>query len=342
MTLFASSGIGEHYLEELGIDVVVSNELIEKRCSLYNKLYPKSRMICGDINDQKIKDELSDYKVDIVIASPPCQGISIAGLHRNNPSRLKDNRNYLVFQAIEVVKNVNPKYILFENVSAFGSMLLPYQDELKSVVDILKLEFGNEYELESRIIDCADYGVPQKRRRNLIKIYKKGLEWNWPDTLPHISVMEAIGHLPSIESGEISSIPWHFGRKHQSRQIKWMQHTPTGKSAFENTKHYPRKENGEVIKGYNTTYKRMAWDKPAPTITMRNDAMSSQANVHPGRRKPDGTFTDARVLSLHELFILNSLPAEFNPPKQTSEVLLRQVMGECIPPLLLKKLFEVL
>ena len=70
MTLFASSGIGEHYLEELGIDVVVSNELIEKRCSLYNKLYPKSRMICGDINDQKIKDELSDYKVDIVIASP--------------------------------------------------------------------------------------------------------------------------------------------------------------------------------------------------------------------------------------------------------------------------------
>ena len=342
MTLFASSGIGEYYLEEVGIDVIVSNELIEKRCRLYDKLYPQSQMICGDIASQKVKDQLSEFDVDIVIASPPCQGISIAGLHRNNHSRLRDNRNYLVLEAIHVIKKVNPKFILFENVSAFGSMHLPFKGELKSVVDILKSQFGREYNLESKIVDCANYGVPQKRKRNLIKLYKKGLEWPWPEAEAQISVKEAIGHLPSIESEEISSLPWHFGRKHQSRQIKWMQHTPTGKSAFENKKYFPKKENGEIIKGYNTTYKRMAWDKPAPTITMRNDAMSSQANVHPGRRKPDGTYSDARVLSLRELFILNSLPSDFNPPEESGEILLRQVMGECIPPLLLKKIFEVL
>ena len=67
--------------------------------------------------------------------------------------------------------------------------------------------------------------------------------------------------------------------------------------------------------------------------------MSSQANVHPGRMNKDGTYSDARVLSPLELFILNSLPESFNPPAETSEILIRQVMGECIPPLLLKKIF---
>jgi DNA (cytosine-5)-methyltransferase 1 len=342
ITLFASAGIGEFYLDEIGVEVIASNELIPRRCDLYSKLHPKSEIICGDIRDQKIKDSITKFKADILIASPPCQGISIAGLHRNNLQRLKDERNYLVLHAIEVIKKIKPKYILFENVSAFGSMLLPHNDEFISVLDILILEFGNDYIIESKIVDCADYGIPQYRKRNLIKIYKKGLKWPWPEITKHISVKKAIGHLPSIESGEKSNFFWHFGRKHQERQINWMKNTPTGKSAFENKIHFPSKENGEKVKGYNTTYKRIKWDMPAPTITMRNDAMSSQANVHPGRALNDGSYSDARVLSPLELFILNSLPEDFNPPKNTPEILIRQVMGECIPPLLIKKIFELI
>lgn len=340
ITLFASAGIGEYFLKELNIEVITANEIILKRCDLYSKLHPKSKMICGDIKNENIKKLIVQNKADIVIASPPCQGISIAGLHRNNALRLKDERNYLVFHAIEVIKKIKPNFILFENVSAFGSMILPYRNQFHSVLEILKYEFGSEYVVESRIIDCADYGIPQYRKRNLIKIHKKGTLWPWPDKEKQISVFEAIGHLPSIESGDKSELPWHFGRKHEERQIKWMQHTPTGKSAFENLVHRPRKSDGTLVKGYNTTYKRIKWNQPCPTITIRNDAMSSQANVHPGRLIRDGIYSDARVLSLLELFILNSLPHNFTPPEDTPELLLRQVLGECIPPLLLKKIFE--
>lgn len=342
ITLFASSGIGEFFLEGIGINVIASNEIVPRRCELYRALYPNADMICGDIRDDKIKSKLKRYNSDIVIASPPCQGISIAGLHRNNKLRLKDERNFLVFHAIEVIKSINPKFILFENVSGFGTMLLPYNEELLSVVEIFKREFGKDYIIDSQIVDCADYGIPQYRKRNLIKVYKKNHTWEWPSKEKHISVKDAIGHLPSIESGEQSKLQWHFGRKHQPRQIEWMMHTPTGKSAFENELHYPKKNNGEKVKGYNTTYKRIKWEQPAPTITMRNDAMSSQANVHPGRKNKAGTYSDARVLSPLELFILNSLPADFSPPPETSEILIRQVMGECIPPLLLKKIFNKL
>jgi len=342
MTLFASSGIGEYYLQDIGIEVIVSNELIPKRCNLYSKLYPNSKMICGNICDPGVKNQLKQVNVDIIIASPPCQGISIAGLHRNNVSRIGDKRNYLVFEAIDVIKAVKPKYILFENVSAFGSMHLPYGEELCSVVDILKREFGKEYNIEDRVIDCADFGVPQHRKRNIIKLHLKGLVWPWPKQQEKVSVFDAIGHLPSIESGEKSNLFWHTGRKHEQRQIDWMSMTPTGKSAFENPFNFPKRKDGKKISGYNTTYKRIAWDKPAPTITIRNDAMSSQANVHPGRLLSNGKYSDARVLSLLELFVLNSLPENFDPPRETSELLLRQVMGECIPPLLLKTIFEKL
>ncbi len=70
---------------------------------------------------------------------------------------------------------------------------------------------------------------------------------------------------------------------------------------------------------------------------MRNDAISSQRNVHPGRLKPDGTYSDARVLTPLELMIINSMPTDWNIPDDTPEILVRQCIGESIPPLLLKK-----
>ncbi|RTZ84821.1 MAG: hypothetical protein DSY95_05690, partial [SAR324 cluster bacterium] len=115
----------------------------------------------------------------------------------------------------------------------------------------------------------------------------------------------------------------------------FLKHTPTGKTALQNKIHYPKKENGERIKGYATTYKRIEWDKPAPTITMANGSVSSQNNVHPGRLKADGTYSDARVLTLKEIFILTGLPDDWAPPEWASENLIRHVIGEGVPPKLI-------
>jgi DNA (cytosine-5)-methyltransferase 1 len=73
---------------------------------------------------------------------------------------------------------------------------------------------------------------------------------------------------------------------------------------------------------------------------MRNDCISSQRNVHPGRLQPDGTYSDARVLTPLELMLLNSLPADWNLPEDTPEILIRQIIGESIPPLMIKKIVQ--
>ena len=87
-----------------------------------------------------------------------------------------------------------------------------------------------------------------------------------------------------------------------------------------------------------TTYRRMKWNEPAPTITIRNDAVSSQLNVHPGRDLGNGTYSDARVLTPLELILLSSLPENWHIPDNTPELLIRKCLGECVPPLLIKNI----
>ena len=73
---------------------------------------------------------------------------------------------------------------------------------------------------------------------------------------------------------------------------------------------------------------------------MRNDAISSQRNVHPGRKKKDGTFSDPRVLTPLELMLLSSLPKNWKIPLDTPEILIRQCLGECIPPMMIKNIIS--
>ena len=341
LSLFAGAGIGETYLDSCGIDIVVANEIVEKRANLYRALYPQCKMIGGDIKEEEIfKDIINSSKgIEFLIASPPCQGMSIAGKNRCNDTMLNDDRNYLINYIIRAIDELSPKYILIENVPALLKLKLPYKGNLYKITEILSMKFGLSYKIDSKVVDAADYGVPQTRLRAIIKMYPKDEVWSWPTVDERkITVREAIGNLPSLEAGESSDIKWHFARKHDARHIEWMKHTPTGTSAFMNPIYFPKKKDGTRIKGYESSYRRIKWDEPAPTITIRNDAISSQRNVHPGRLLDDGTYSDARVLTPFELMILNSLPVDWNIPDDTPEILIRQVIGESIPPLLIKKI----
>ena len=343
MSLFSSSGIGEFYLSRAGIDIVVANELIPKRGELYKKIYPKHKMVIGDITNIDVFDEIKYIAlmndVKFMIASPPCQGISVAGKNRKIEEMAKDERNYLITYVIEMIKAVKPYFIIIENVPLLLKLKLNYRGELLTVNEILEHEFNDDYEIDDDILDTADYGTPQTRKRAIIKMNRRGYQWPWPQpSQTRITVRDAIGDLPSIEAGENSGINWHYGRNHIENHILWMKHTPTGRSAFDNEIHFPKKEDGTRINGYNSSYRRIRWDEPAPTITIRNDAISSQRNVHPGTLLEDGTFSDARVLSVLELMRLTGLPDNWPIPLDTPEILVRQILGECIPPLLIEHL----
>ncbi|MDO4460191.1 MAG: DNA cytosine methyltransferase, partial [Clostridia bacterium] len=189
-------------------------------------------------------------------------------------------------------------YILIENVPMLLKFQLPFNNEMHTVLEILDYLYSNEYFIDGRVVDAADYGVPQTRLRAIIKLYKKDCEWPWPEVIERKrTVRDTIGDLPSLEAGESSNIKWHFARKHTAENILCMKHTPTGQSAFSNPVYYPKKKDGTRIKGFESSYRRMRWDDPAPTITIRNDCIASQRNVHPGRLLDDGTYSDARVLT---------------------------------------------
>lgn len=373
ISLFANVGIAETYLEEIGVDVVLANELDPQRAKFYSHLYPSSEMIVGDITDVNLQNELIQKarknNVDLLIATPPCQGMSTAGKKEEF-----DPRNSLICCAVRLIKEINPKYVFLENVPEQLLTRIYHDDELLLIPDYLKKELGELYNFADEVVvDAADYGVPQSRQRAIFLLTRKDLDFTWqmPESVSKkVTMYDAIGYLPSLDpfvkditadellklfpafeerkraALEISK--WHYPPTHIYRQVYAMMHTPTGRSAFENIDEFkPKKSDGTIVRGFKNTYKRQEWDKPAFTITMYNRTIGSQNNVHPGRLygyddNGNALYSDARVLTVYEIMILMSLPKDWNIPDWASESFVRSVIGEGIPPLLVKKIIEVL
>ena len=333
--MFASAGIAETYFKKAGIDIVVANELLQKRGDFYSKMYPETKMIVGDIKEKKEKflNYITD-DVKFLIATPPCQGLSTLGMNKHLTQMQSDPRNYLVFDIMDVIDKKDFDYIMIENVPRFLTMYFPYKDGFKTLEEILVDKYSKKYKIETKILNAKDYGVPQSRPRAIVKMYKKDKLWKWPVEQKEITLKQAIGHLPSLESGEKSNLKFHEAKIHNNREIECMKHTPEGCSAMVNEVYYPKKADGTRIKGFHNTYKRMKWDAPAPARTMNNGNIGSHNNVHPGRKLKDGTYSDARVLTLRELFIVSSLPEEWDIPEGLTDTFIRHIIGEAIPPML--------
>jgi modification methylase hgaIA len=353
-SLFSNIGVAEFFLEENGISIVVANEIEKKRAEIYSYFYPKCNMIVGDIWDSdifdKIIEESKKNNCEFLIATPPCQGMSIAG-KRNYES---DTRNSLIIRVFDYIKKVSPKYIIIENVEQQLNTIVEYNGEKKTIQKHLVDNFSKEYYFnDDPIINTRDFAIPQNRKRAIILMCKIQ-QWNFPKReAKEVTVKDVIGHLPSLTPlvkeeflGDNRKLwiyhKYHYPSIHPKRHIEAMLHTPTGKSAFDNDIYFPKKTDGTKIKGYNTTYKRMRWDTVAPTITTANGVLSSQCNVHPGNEVSNGIYDNARVLSLFEIILLMTIPNNINLPENYNENLIRKTIGEGIPPLLIKKIISTL
>lgn len=371
ISLFANVGIAETYLNDLGIDVVLANEIEKQRVRFYKHLYPETKVIEGDITKNEIKNLIiqnaKSMGVELLLATPPCQGMSTAGKMIKN-----DVRNLLITHAIDVIKELKPKFVFLENVPEQLKTKINYNNENILIPEYIKKELGFLYNFnDSHLVNAADYGVPQMRERSIILLSRKDLNyvWNFPQKESSIVTLEdAIGELPSLDP-ELYDLPkeeqdkifpnyeqkrqaglkiskWHYPPKHVYRQVYSLMHTPSGKSAFDNIEELrPKKQDGTYVKGFKNTYKRQSWDKPGYTVTMYNRTIGSQNNVHPGRyigkdENNYNLYSDARVLTIFELMLITSLPKNWNIPNWASEHFIRQVIGEGIPPLLVKKIMK--
>ena len=369
LSLFANVGIAEAYLKEIGIDILLANEIDEKRAKFYSDVYPHTRMICGDITNDEIRslivNESLKSGIDIIMATPPCQGMSEAGL------RLEfDARNQLIFYAIDVIKRIKPKYVFLENVPQQLKTKIKLNNEVMLIPDYIKAELSSDYNFNKEtLIMAKDYGVPQLRERNIFLLVRKDqkIAWEFPEKQKEITLEEAIGKLPSLDpllreglDFTIEKFPeyikkkenglklskWHYPPKHSWKQVNWMLHTPTGKSAIYNEIYFPQKENGERIKAHHNNYRRLKWDMPCRTITQNNGVISSLACVHPGHKfvssQGETLYSDPRVLTIYEIMIVMTLPTNWPIPDWADDMFIRRVIGEGIPPKLVKELMLVL
>lgn len=340
MSLFASGGIGETYLENIGICVKVANELLSNRANFYQYHYPNTKVVVGDITQDDIKESIIQQGIEndvkLLIATPPCQGMSNLGKRDYD----NDERNYLIFHTFDIIDALDFDYILIENVPQFLKMYYPYKGDIKHIVDIIEDKYGSIYNISASILDAGDYGVPQRRLRAILRMWKKDKKWELPKQERRIVLKEAIGYLPSLESGQTSSIKYHNALVHNERHIECLKHTPTGHSAHENKEYFPKKKDGTKVKGYQNTYRRLSWDEICPTRTMNSGSISGSNNCHPGRLLKNGLYSDARTLTLLELLIVSSLPKDYDLPENYNETFVRGLIGEGVPPLLMKKVLE--
>jgi DNA (cytosine-5)-methyltransferase 1 len=373
LSLFANVWIAETYLDSIWVDIAIANELDEKRCELYKHFYPNATVLSWDIWNDFVKNHIIEISqknnVDLIIATPPCQWMSTIWKMDEF-----DTRNLLIQHWIDVILAIKPKYVLLENIPQQLKTNIIFDNKKVKIPDFIKLALSEYYNFnDNTIINAKDYGVPQNRERSIFLLSRKDQVYTW--TFPEkenkiITLKEAIGHLPELDpliydisyEEHLKIFPdyekkkkkalkfskFHTPPKHVFRQVYSMMHTPSWMSAFKNKSIYrPKKQDWSYTKWFQNTYKRMSWDKPCNTITTYNRTIGSQENVHPWRfiwknENDDPVYSDPRVLTLYEIILASSLPTDWNIPNNVSENFVRTVIGEWIPPLLIKKIVNEL
>lgn len=371
VSLFSSAGIGCYGFKQAGFNCIATVELLERRLKIQqynNKCMLSSGYICGDITleetQAKIFKELKIWKdwfgvddLDVLIATPPCQGMSVANHKKNNELK----RNSLVVESIKITKEVLPKFFVFENVRAFlTSICSDIDGEDKPIKDAISSNLSGHYNILYKVVNFKDYGCPSSRTRTLVIGIRKDLQDVTPfDIFPTKSkektLREVIGHLPPLTvMGEISPDDiYHNFRNYAPHMEAWISEIKEGQSAFDNKdlSRIPHTvKDGVVV--YNAQkngdkYTRQCWDKVAPCIHTRNDILASQNTVHP---------TDNRVFSIREVMLMMSVPDSFQwsavPFEELNamslnekraflkkeEMNIRQNLGEAVPTIIFRQI----
>lgn len=369
ISLFSSAGIGCYGLKKENFECIVTAELLEPRLNIqkYNhKCKYDTGYIQGDITSnsiqQKIIDEIKYWEenegildVDVVIATPPCQGMSTANYKKNSEKK----RNSLVVEAIKLVEKIKPKVFIFENVRAFMKTICTDIDGVdKEIKNVIYNTLSKYYNIDYRVINFSDYGVPSSRPRTLVIGTRKEMDYMSPLNLfpfpkDKKTFYNVTKDLKKIDEPYIydENDVYHFFRNYPEYMREWIKDLKEGESAFnneENKKPY-KIVNGkkEILKSghLGNKFRRIFWNKQAPCIATRSDQLAATDTIHPEYD---------RVLSIRELMRVMSIPDDFkwvNEKLNKEEIVekrieflkknelnIRRCIGEAVPTLIIQEI----
>lgn len=203
--LFCGAGGITAGFKAAGIVSLLSNDIDESTCITHKINNPEIPVLCADIVKKETKDAIEkaakEGGADIICGGPPCQGFSMAGFRLDD-----DPRNQLFREFVDIVKRVNPKVIVFENVEG----LLSYQGG-KTYREVHTLFAKLGYNAEGRFLMANDYAVPQKRKRVIIICTRSDLDIAPAKLYPKIitgqeeaqvTARETIGDLETVTCGD--------------------------------------------------------------------------------------------------------------------------------------------
>jgi DNA (cytosine-5)-methyltransferase 1 len=214
-------------------------------------------MIIGDIREtrgeivQYTLSKLGEKRLDILLATPPCQGMSKNGKGkilreiRENRRDIQDPRNSLILEAVYVALALDPRFIVFENVPEMIHTQVVIDGQWRGLMDTIcdRLKRHGSW----KEFEFADYGIPQRRKRLITvfgstgeEIFPSPTHSNKTDELPRwISIDRALSGIPSLDARDAASarhpeIPLHRVPVLDPIKYNWISHTAEGKSAFDN------------------------------------------------------------------------------------------------------------
>lgn len=343
LDLFSGCGGLSYGLYQAGFEIVSGSDNWKDSLDTFLLNHKKSSTLLGDIRDissQYIRKRVGS--IDLIVGGPPCQGFSLTG-----PRNFYDKRNTLYLEFLRVVKDLKPKGFIIENVPGLASL---FEGQVRERITQEFSKIG--YNVNSKILNASDYGVPQDRKRIVFvglrsnKIFEFPLPTHFDqNTLPifkkKLTVWDAISDLPLLDGEylgkevmEYSSpvrtkyqrlmrkgskyIYNHVAARHDERTIKIISHVPEGKNYKSLPEEYINTRN------FHVAWTRMDRNKPAPTIDTGH-----RHHFHPVANRVPTVRESARLQSFPDTFIFTNT--------KTSQYI---QVGNAVPPLLAKRLGE--
>lgn len=334
LDLFAGAGGLGLGLTRVGFHVVAANEYEQVFSESYALNHPETKVLCGDILNKTIRKEIyrAAKGVDLVAGGPPCQGFSTVGSKNES-----DPRNRLFNAFLEVVGELRPRAVLFENVSGFRRM---YESRAFNALrdGLTKLNYFVPEE-NCRLLNAVHFGVPQHRLRTFVVAFRDGESFRFPDPSHSVetdlisrqkalTLEDALSDLPIVAMGESASsyashprneyqrimragvgnesLTEHDGPNHGPKLMKMIRHVPTGGTVADVPEHLrPRSY-------FANTYSRLWWDKPSTTITRNLGTPSSSRCIHPLADRGLTTREGARLQGFPDAYRFTGTRSEKN------------------------------
>ena len=358
--LFAGCGGLSTGFEMAGFNIPVAIEKDEWASETYKANHPNTKVITEDIT--KITDPKSilpnKMNIDGIIGGPPCQGFSLSG--KRDP---KDPRNSLFMDFVRFIKEIKPKFFMMENVPGILSMKTASNEFVR---DLILDEYDNAgYNAQYKILNAAEYGVPQSRTRVIFIGIRKDIAFKPDELYPEgflfdekqITIDDAIMDLPQIESGQGTEeqkytrkpkndyqkwirgdneiIKNHVAMRHTARLIERFKTIKSGQSLADVSEEHMQRKRGDASKTSGKVYSqnnmRPFGNKPSPTI-----AASFQSNfIHPHLNRNYTAREAARIQSFPDWYEFKGKRTTMSWEKNLSQY---QQIGNAVPPLLAREI----